>query len=47
LSKFVKDIPWAHIDIAAMDNQEGSHPYQPKGATGFGTRLLAEFLLSQ
>ncbi|MCP4581642.1 MAG: leucyl aminopeptidase [candidate division Zixibacteria bacterium] len=47
LSKFVGDIPWAHIDIAAMDNQEGSHPYQPKGATGFGTRLLAEFLLSQ
>jgi len=47
LAKFVKNAPWAHIDIAAMDNQEGSHPYQPKGATGFGTRLLAEFLLSQ
>ena len=45
LSKFVGKIPWAHIDIAAMDNQEGSHPYQPKGATGFGTRLLAELLL--
>jgi leucyl aminopeptidase len=45
LSKFVRKVPWAHIDIAAMDNQEGSHPYQPKGATGFGTRLLAEFLL--
>lgn len=45
LSKFVKNVPWAHIDIAAMDNQEGSHPYQPKGATGFGTRLLAEFLV--
>jgi len=47
LSKFVKNVSWAHIDIAAMYNQEGSHPYQPKGATGFGTRLLAEFLLSQ
>lgn len=45
LSKFVKKVPWAHIDIAAMDNQEGSHPYQPKGATGFGVRLLAEMLL--
>jgi len=45
LSKFIKNVPWAHIDIAAMDNQEGSHPYQAKGATGFGTRLLAEFLL--
>jgi leucyl aminopeptidase len=45
LAKFVKDVPWAHIDIAAMDNQVGSHPYQPKGATGFGVRLLAEFLL--
>jgi leucyl aminopeptidase len=47
LSKFVKNVPWAHIDIAAMDSQEGTHPYQPKGATGFGTRLLAEFLLEQ
>ena len=47
LSKFVGDTPWAHIDIAAVDNQEGVHPYQPKGATGFGTRLLGEYLLSE
>ncbi|MCD6161110.1 MAG: leucyl aminopeptidase [candidate division Zixibacteria bacterium] len=46
LSKFVKGIPWSHIDIAAVDNQVSSHPYQPKGATGFGVRLLAELLLS-
>lgn len=46
LSRFVKDTPWVHIDIAGVDNQDKSHPYQPKGATGFGTRLLAEYLLS-
>jgi len=46
LSKFVKDIPWAHIDIAAVDNMESSHPYLTKGATGFGVRLLGELLLS-
>jgi len=44
LSKFIKDISWAHIDIAAVDNQVSPHPYHPKGATGFGVRLLAEFL---
>lgn len=47
LSRFVKNVPWVHIDIASVDNQNKSHPYQPKGATGFGTRLLAEYLLSQ
>jgi len=46
LSKFVKDVPWVHIDIAAVDNMESSHPYLTKGATGFGVRLLGELLLS-
>ncbi|OQX92694.1 MAG: leucyl aminopeptidase, partial [candidate division Zixibacteria bacterium 4484_95] len=46
LSRFVKGVPWVHIDIASVDNQAKSHPYLPKGATGFGTRLLAEYLLS-
>jgi len=47
LSKFVKDTPWAHVDIAGMDNQDKSHPYQPKGGTGFGVRLFTEYILNQ
>ncbi len=45
LAKFVKDTPWAHIDIASVDNNDKSHPYLTKGATGFGVRLLADYLL--
>jgi leucyl aminopeptidase len=47
LAKFVKETPWAHIDIAGMDNQDKGHPYQPKGGTGFGVRLFAEYILNQ
>ncbi len=45
LAKFVKETPWAHIDIAGVDNNDKSHPYLTKGATGFGVRLLADYLL--
>ncbi len=45
LSYFVKDsIPWAHIDIAgvhAVDSDTG--PFI-KGPTGFGVRLLSDFI---
>ncbi len=45
LSKFVPDgVPWVHIDIAGLDLIEKDAPYIPKGATGFGTRLLVELL---
>ncbi len=43
LKKFIGDYPWAHLDIAAMDLEEKGQPYIPKGATGFGTRLLIQF----
>ncbi len=47
LSKFVPDgVPWAHIDIAGLDLVEKDKPYIPKGATGFGVRLLVEVLRS-
>jgi len=41
LQRFVGKIPWAHLDIAytgmfALKEK----PTQPKGATGFGVRLL-------
>jgi len=45
LSKFVpEDIPWVHIDIAGLEFIEKTRSYIPKGATGFGTRLLVELL---
>ncbi|HTR89217.1 MAG TPA: leucyl aminopeptidase [Solirubrobacteraceae bacterium] len=39
LSNFVADVPWAHLDIAgsAWDLGRG---YAPKGASGYGVRLL-------
>ena len=36
--------PWAHLDIAGMAMRETEGPYGPAGATGFGVRLLTEFL---
>lgn len=44
LSKFVQEYPWVHLDIAATAWTEKERPYTPKGATGIGTRLLAQFL---
>ena len=41
LQHFIGDTPWAHLDIAytgMFANKE--KPTQPKGATGFGVRLL-------
>ncbi len=45
LQQFVTDgVPWAHIDIAGVSETEKEKPYCPKGATGFGVRLLIEYL---
>ncbi|MEW5986403.1 MAG: leucyl aminopeptidase [Chloroflexota bacterium] len=39
------DYPWAHLDIAGMALAEKSpQPYVPAGGTGYGVRLLTEFL---
>ncbi|MDQ3699287.1 MAG: leucyl aminopeptidase [Chloroflexota bacterium] len=43
LKQFAKKVPWAHLDIAGMSWGESDAPYKPKGATGYGVRLLAEF----
>jgi leucyl aminopeptidase len=37
-------IPWAHLDIAGVAETPKDLPYAPKGATGFGIRLLIEYL---
>lgn len=44
LKKFVKDTPWIHLDIAGTAFFEETHYYIKKGATGFGIRLLIDFL---
>jgi leucyl aminopeptidase len=47
LKQFVPDdIPWAHLDIAGPAMTEKDLPYCPKGATGFGVRLLLDYILS-
>ena len=36
--------PWAHLDIAGTANISKDKPYKPKGGTGYGVRLLVDFL---
>jgi leucyl aminopeptidase len=46
LENFVdKQIPWAHIDIAGPATPNNFTNYNKKFMTGFGVRLLFEFLL--
>jgi leucyl aminopeptidase len=40
LQRFIKDTPWAHLDIAGMAWSDKDAPTVPKGATAFGVRLL-------
>lgn len=44
LEKFVNNTPWAHLDIAGMAWEHGIKDTCPKGATGYGVRLLTKFL---
>ena len=44
LEKFAGKRPWAHLDIAGPSWIEEDRPYEPKGATGHGVRLLVELL---
>lgn len=39
-------VPWAHLDIAGTADIDADGPYTPKGATGFGVRLLLTYLES-
>ena len=40
LSRFVGDIPWAHLDIAGPMRHDSDESWRPRGASGFGTRTL-------
>lgn len=42
-----KDIPWAHLDIAGPAMPNNLNNYSQKYMTGFGVRLLFEFLSRQ
>ena len=45
LKEFVSDdIPWAHLDIAGPAFADAPWGNHPKGATGFGVRLLLRFI---
>ncbi len=44
LSEFVKDTPWAHIDIAGPAYITKADDYCRAGGTGFGVRLLCDLL---
>ncbi|WP_207476236.1 leucyl aminopeptidase [Arenibaculum pallidiluteum] len=40
LKRFVRDIPWAHLDVAGVVWSKKDAPTVPKGGTGYGVRLL-------
>lgn len=44
LKRFVKDVPWAHLDIAGTAMSTPSIEYNNSWGTGFGVRLLNQFV---
>ncbi|HEA66321.1 MAG TPA: leucyl aminopeptidase [Desulfobacterales bacterium] len=44
LSEFAEVSSWAHIDIAGPAYSKKGNAYCPKGGTGFGVRLLCEWM---
>ena len=44
LLRFIKDVPWAHLDIAGVVWNEKGTVLAPGGGTGYGVRLLNRFI---
>jgi len=44
LREFVSRVPWAHIDFSSTVVADKPFPCHPRGATGFGVRLLLRYL---
>ncbi|CAN0155773.1 unnamed protein product [Laminaria digitata] len=44
LKRFTNGVPWAHLDIAGVTWSSKPKPTVPKGGTGFGVRLLDDFV---
>ena len=49
LQRFVGDVPWVHLDIAgtATNHAPSKDPRSPSFATGFGVRLLNQWVADQ
>ncbi|NMG19698.1 leucyl aminopeptidase [Brasilonema bromeliae] len=45
LKQFVKETPWAHLDVAGPVWAEKENGYNGSGATGFGVRTLVSWVL--
>ena len=46
LKQYVKETPWAHLDIAGPVWADEENGYNNVGATGFGVRTLVNWVLS-
>lgn len=46
LKEFVKDTPWAHLDVAGPVWIDAENGYNNPGATGYGVRTLVNWVLS-
>ena len=44
LSKFIKNTPWIHLDIAGTAFVESTNKEGIKGATGIGIRSLIKYI---
>ena len=44
LQRFVNNVPWAHLDIAGMAWAKSDLPLIPKGAAGYGVRMLDQLV---
>jgi leucyl aminopeptidase len=44
LQHFVGDVPWAHLDVASTGDAPADYYEYAKGPTGFGARLLLDWL---
>lgn len=45
LQRFVNDVPWAHLDIAGTAWNTKGNDVSPRGATGYGVRLLHSLVM--
>jgi leucyl aminopeptidase len=44
LSQFANGYKWVHLDIAGVAWNDRDRPYGPRGAVGFGVRLLSDYI---
>jgi leucyl aminopeptidase len=40
------DYPWMHFDIAGVAHHISGKDYRPVGGTGYGVRMIVDFLLN-